>query len=170
MEDRLRSHYESLTRTIRFVRYADTKAAPVLGVQLALLGTLAARLESLQVAFIVNQSSSARVFILLSVVLYLACLSVAIAFAALVYVPVYPRTRRSVVFFEDIASMTYDEFRTRSKELTPDAIEDQLLDQVFRVSRIASVKMGRVTWAFIFTVPTIILWVFILAWSSLQHP
>ena len=42
MEERLKSHYESLARAIRFVRAADTKAAPVLGLQIALVGTLAA--------------------------------------------------------------------------------------------------------------------------------
>lgn len=47
MEERLRSHYESLTRAIRFTRTADSKAAPALALQVALAGTLAARFEKL---------------------------------------------------------------------------------------------------------------------------
>ena len=47
MEERLRSHYESLSRVIRFTRTADAKAAPVLALQIALLGTLATRSEEL---------------------------------------------------------------------------------------------------------------------------
>ena len=47
MEERLRSHYESLSRVIRFTRTADTKAAPVLALQVALLGGLTTRFEDL---------------------------------------------------------------------------------------------------------------------------
>ena len=47
MEERLRSHYESLSRVIRFTRTADAKAAPVLALQVALLGALATRFEEL---------------------------------------------------------------------------------------------------------------------------
>ena len=47
MEERLRSHYESLSRVIRFTRTADAKAAPVLALQVALLGVLATRLAEL---------------------------------------------------------------------------------------------------------------------------
>ena len=46
-KERLRSHYESLSRVIRFTRWADTKAAPVLALQVALVGTLAARSDRL---------------------------------------------------------------------------------------------------------------------------
>ena len=45
LEERLRSHYESLSRAIRFTRTADAKAAPVLALQVALLGALATRFE-----------------------------------------------------------------------------------------------------------------------------
>ena len=168
MEDRLRSHYESLDRVIRFVRYADTKAAPVLAVQIALLGTLATRLEKLQVVFVTDEWSVERIFVLLSIFLYLTFLSVAAALAALVYVPVNPKTGESVVYFEDISAMTYGDFRKKASAMTTDIIEDELLDQIFRISRIASIKMARVTRAFIFTVPSIILWFTLLAWSSLS--
>ena len=47
LEERLRSHYESLSRVIRFTRTADAKAAPVLALQVALLGALATRSEEL---------------------------------------------------------------------------------------------------------------------------
>ena len=47
MEERLRSHYESLSRAIAFTRMADAKAGPVLLVQIALAGTLAARFEQI---------------------------------------------------------------------------------------------------------------------------
>ena len=47
MEDRLRSHYESLSRVIGFTRAADAKAAPVLALQVVLLGGLTTRFEDL---------------------------------------------------------------------------------------------------------------------------
>ena len=46
-EDRLRSHYESLSRAIGFTRAADAKAGPILALQVALAGTLAARMDKL---------------------------------------------------------------------------------------------------------------------------
>ena len=47
MEERLRSDYESLSRVIGFTRAADAKAGPVLALQVALAGTIAARMEGL---------------------------------------------------------------------------------------------------------------------------
>ena len=76
--------------------------------------------------------------------LYSFLLVAVVAFAALVYVPINPITGESLIYFEDIASMDYLLFESRAKDMSPEGIESQLLDQIHRVSRIASVKMRRV--------------------------
>ena len=57
-------------------------------------------------------------------------------------------------------------FRDQAKRLEPEAIEDQLLDQIHEVSRIASMKMRRVRWAYLVSGPAIVVWVVVLAWGS----
>ena len=167
MEERLKSHYESLTRVIRFVRAADTKAAPVLGLQIALVGTLAARADRL-LTIIVEEPRDVESFILVTlIVLYSFLLVAVVGFAALVYLPVNPRTGESLIYFEDIAAMDYEFFESRAKGMCVEVIESQLLDQIHRVSKIASVKMHRVRWAFLLSAPASALWIVLLAWGTM---
>lgn len=167
MESRLKSHYESLTRVIGFVKAADTKAAPVLALQIALVGTLAARSDRLQ-AILVKEPSDVESTILIAViVLYSILLMAVIAFAALVYVPINPRAEESHIYFEDIAAMDYEVFESRAKAMSAEVIENHLLDQIHRVSKIASVKMCRVRWAFLLSAPASALWLVLLAWGTI---
>ena len=168
MEERLKSHYESLTRVIRFVRAADAKAAPVLALQIALVGTLAARFDRLE-TILVKEPCDVESIILIAVILLYSLLLVAVvAFAALVYIPINPRTGESFIYFEDIASsMDYELFESRAKGMSEDVIESQLLDQIHRVSKIASVKMRRVRWAFLLSAPASALWLVLLAWGTM---
>ncbi len=166
MEERLKSHYESLTRAIRFVRAADTKAAPVLGLQIALVGTLAARSDKLLNIVMESWDIESAVLVTL-IVLYSIFLVAVVAFAALVYVPMNPRTGKSLIYFEDIASMDYEHFESRAKDMSTAAIESHLLDQIHRVSKIASVKMWRVRCAFILSAPASVLWTVLLAWGTM---
>ena len=167
MEERFRSHYESLSRVIRFVRAADTKAAPVLGLQIALVGTLAARSDGL-LAIIVDEPCDIESIALIAViVLYSFLLVAVVAIAALVYVPINPRAGESLIYFEDIAAMDYVLFESRAKGMSADVIESSLLDQIHRVSKIASVKMRRVRWAFLLSAPASALWIVLLAWGTI---
>ena len=167
MEERLKSHYESLTRVIGFVRAADTKAAPVLGLQIALVGTLAARSDRLQTILIKEPCDVESIVLIAVIVLYSLLLVAVVAFAALVYIPINPRTGESFIYFEDIASMDYEIFESRAKGMTTELIESHLLDQIHRVSKIASVKMRRVRWAFLLSAPASTLWLVLLAWGTI---
>ena len=166
MEERLTSHYESLSRVIRFTRTADRKAAPVLALQVALLGALATRFDRL--LSIINDGSGDAERIALIIVLgaFIVSLCTAFGLAAAVYVPRNPRTGKSYVFFEDIAAMEYTEFESAARNMSGDVIERQLIDQIYRVSRVASVKMKRVRWAIWSSVPAVALGLILLAWSS----
>ena len=148
MEERLRSHYDSLARAVRFTRTADSKAAPVLALQIALIGALAARGEHLWTIISTapwDAETTALVAILSSYALFFVG---AVLFAGCVYLPSTPRAGGSLVYFEDIAHMDYEEFQARGRTMWPGQIEGQLMDQIHRVSRIASLKMRRVRCAF----------------------
>ncbi len=167
MEERLKSHYESFTRVIGFTRTADRKAAPVLALQIALAGTLAARLENLQPIF-VSDECVIRILIWLALGMYLICAIAAVVLAAWVYIPRNPRLGKSLIYFEDIASMDATTYLARAKGMSIDMIEEQLLDQIHVVAKIASAKMRSVRWAFLMSAPSGILWLALMVWGSVE--
>ena len=165
MEERLRSHYESLSRAIGFTRAADAKAGPVLGLQIALLGALATRLGDFRDLATVGPWDAERVAFIAVAAVYVLLLGVVVVLAALVYLPMNPRTDRSLIYFEDIAAMEFEEFRDRAVDQEAVEIERQLLDQIYRVSRVASKKMRRVWCAITLSLPGLAFWSALLAWS-----
>ncbi len=167
MEERTKSHYESLTRAIGFTRSADRKAAPVLALQIALAGTMAARLENLQPIF-ASDECVVRVLLWLAIGTYLIFSIAAVVMAAWVYIPRIPRSGRSLIYFEDIASMDAATYVARAKGMSIDMIEEQLLDQNHVVAKIASAKMRSVRWSFLMSGPSGILWLVLMVWGSVQ--
>ena len=170
MEERLKSHYESLQRAIRFTRTADTKAAPVIALQIALLGALATRLERLLPVITQGQWDAEGIALIVVAGIYSISAIVSVAIAAWVYVPVNRKAGGSLIYFEDIAAMGCRQFKERAMGMTPEEIEGQLLDQIYRVSRIASDKMRRVRCAFMASVPSGILGIALLGWGSMRPP
>ena len=166
MEERLKSHYESLSRAIWFTRTADSKAAPVLALQIALLGTLAARLDKLLPMVANGPWTFDRVALTIVILLYGTLLVSAVTMAARVYIPTNPRTGDSLIYFEDIAGSSCDNFRHRASSMCPTLIETQLIDQVHRVSIIASDKMKRIRCAYWLSAPSVAVWAVLLGWSS----
>ena len=166
MEERLRSHYESLSRVIEFTRSADSKAAPALALQVALVGTVAARFERL--APILGGEPWGVETVVLAGLLLLYAVSVVgvVALAASVYLPRNPRTGTSLIYFEDIAAMSLGSLKEQATSMDAETIERQLLCQIHAVSRIASLKMRRVRWAYYLSVPSVVLWVILLGWGS----
>ena len=166
MEERLTSHYDSLSRIVWSTRSTDTKAAPVLALQVALIGTLAARSENLFVILTDCPWSVHHIILTGVITVYLICVIFVVGIAFLVYLPISPLTRDSLIYFEDIAAIPYDQFRERARQLNSEEIENQLLAQIHRVSAIASIKMKRVRWSIVFTIPSCALWVVLLVWGS----
>ena len=167
MDERLKSHYESLQRAIRFVRTADTKAAPVIALQIALAGALATRSERLLPIITQCPWDLERAGLVVATAVYATCALASVAMAAWAYFPMTPRAGGSLIYFEDVAAMPYERFKERSMRMTPDEIERQLLDQIHRVSRIASSKMRRVRCAFALSAPASILGIVLLGWGSI---
>ena len=167
MDERLTSHYESLSRVIRFTRTADRKAAPLLALHVALLGALAARFDKLWSIIVGSSCDAERVALIAVLVSFVASLLIAGGLAASVYMPRNPSTGKSNIFFEDIAAMEYTEFETAARNTSSDVIERQLIDQIYRVSRVASIKMKRVRWAIWSSAPAVALGLILLAWSNI---
>lgn len=166
LEERLRSHYESLSRAIGFTRASDSKAAPALALQVALVGTVAARFERL--APMLGKEPWGVDSLALAGVLVLYGISAigVVAFAASVYLPKTPRAGGSLIYFEDIAAMSLESLREQATSMDAETIERQLLDQIYTVSGIASTKMRRVRWAYYLSIPSVVSWVIMLGWSS----
>ena len=167
MEERLRSHYESLSRVIGFTRTADAKAAPVLALQVALLGALATRFEELYRMIVSGPWDAERAAVIGLTIVYSLLLTAVIVLAALVYLPMNSKTSRSHIFFEDIAAMEWGEFQSAARNMSHDSIECQLLHQIYVVAGVASVKMRRVRRAIMISLPAILVWFALLAWSHL---
>lgn len=165
MEERLRSHYESLSRVIRFTRTADAKAAPVLALQVALLGALATRLSELYSIIASGPWDVERATVIGLTIIYGFLLAIVIGLAAWVYIPMNSKTGDSLIFFEDVAGMEWEDFQAASRNMSLDLIERQLLHQIYVVAGVASVKMRRVRWAIIMSLPAILAWFVLLAWS-----
>ena len=168
MEERLNSHYESLSRAIAFTRSADAKAAPVLALQIAALGALAARFERLIPALFADLWNVEKTVLWIVVVLYAGFMIAAVTMSARVYIPMHPLTGESLIYFEDIAAMRSELFAQRAKEMSPDTIEEQLLSQIHIVSQIASLKMRRVRRAFWLSGPSLAFGLILLAWGSVR--
>ena len=167
MEERLRSHYETLSRLIRFTRTADAKAAPVLALQIALLGALATRSEELYHMMVSGPWDGERAAVIALSIVYGCLLAMVIGLAAWVYVPANARTGGSLIFFEDIAAMEWADFQSAARNMSHDLIERQLIHQIHVVSGVASAKMRHVRWAIILSLPSIAAWFALLTWSHL---
>ena len=168
LERRLQSHYESLTRVIQFTRTADAKAAPVLALQVALLGGLGPRYDEIYLLATNGPWFWERVLACALTTTYLVLLSAVVCLSAMVYMPMSPKTGRSLIFFEDISAMAFEDFLAKGKAVSDDLIETQLLDQIHRVSAVASRKMRRVRWAIALSLPAILMWLSLLVWSGVQ--
>ena len=168
MERRLQSHYESLSRLIRFTRMADTKAGAALALQFLLLGTLATQFESLFDVVVGSTWHTERFVLTLAIALYCLSLFGAICLGVRVYVPTTPKTGKSLIYFEDIAALDYDTFSKEATQTNEYEIERQLLAQIHQVSRIASLKMRLVRWVFWLSIPSTVLGVGLLAWANIR--
>lgn len=172
METRLQSHYESLSRVIRFTRMADTKAGAVLALQFVLLGALVAQSDPAlfgKVRDVVRQFSGEFGDIVLIGVMALHFLAtlVAVVTALGVYAPVTPKTGRSLIYFRDIAEMDCQQFLAAARGMDTAGIERQLLEQIYRVSGIARHKMQLLLYAFVASILSIITEIILLAWGRI---
>ena len=167
MEQRLKSHYESLARAIEFTKMADAKAGPLLAAHVLMAGALATRFDNLGVIITGNAGVIQQIALIAGLTLYAALLAAAWIKAACVFIPATPKTGQSLIYFEEIGAMSFEQFADASRQLDAEAIENQLLQQIHEVSRIASKKMCRVRWAFWLSIAAVVVWIVLMAWGSI---
>ena len=63
--------------------------------------------------------------------------------------------------------MEWGEFQSAARNMSHDLIEGQLIHQIYVVAGVVSAKMRRVRWAIIISLPAILVWFALLAWSHL---
>ena len=167
IDERLTSHYQLLSRTIDFTKAADAKAAPIVALHIALVGALTFR--SVQLFSVLGQCPWDFERISLTAVSFLyVCVSIcAIFVAGRVFFPKTPRNGSSLIYFEDIASMDFDEYQDRSENLNPHTIENELLQQTFQVSMIVSGKMRLVKLALGLSAVAVLFWISLMLYSSI---
>lgn len=167
MEQRLKSHYESLARAIEFTKMADAKAGPLLAAHVLMAGALATRSGNLWAIATGDAGNIQQVAVIVVVALYLVLLAAAWIKAACVFIPATPKTNQSLIYFEDIGAMCFEQFADASRQLDDGTIENQLLQQIHAVSGIASRKMRRVRWAFGLSIAAVVVWIGLMAWGSI---
>ena len=133
-----------------------------------LTGVLATQWDRLQGLLLDAPWCLERLAFIVVTALHAGLLAAAVFLALRVYMPVSPRTGKSLIYFEDIAALDFALFQAQASEMRPAVIEHQLLDQIYRVSAIASLKMARVRWAFRLSVASSALWLVLLAWASVR--
>lgn len=138
----------------------------MLALQVALVGTLAARFERIAPTLSQEPWGVESYALAALMVLYSSLLIVIVAVSASVYLPRNPRTGGSLIYYEDISMMSFESFKSEAVAMTSEIIERQLLQQIHTVSAIASTKMRRVRWAYFLSVPSVILWGILFGWGS----
>ena len=107
--------------------WPDTKAGAALALQFLLLGALAARSESLFSIIAGGAWGFGHIALLVVMLLYGLFLLSAVGLGASVYIPATPKTGKSLIYFEDIAALKYNDFRAKAKNMDDDDIEAQLI-------------------------------------------
>lgn len=167
MEQRLKSHYESLARVVWFARMADFKAAPIIALQAALVGALATRADELWAIVKEYEWGWERGSVIGLLVIYGLSFLVAVLLAGLVYMPRNPKSGKGIlIYFEDISDREFDEFAAQARQMRPETIERQLLQQIHAVSKVASTKMRWVGLAIWACVLSVIVWGVLMMFSN----
>ena len=177
MENRLQSHYETLSRVIRLIQAAEATAGVVLFVQFVMAGVLAILLlDQLDPAITKDPVGTAGIAVTLVGMTYILSALAAVGLVVWVYVPavsvvrVYPpattKTDRSLIYFTDIAELGFQKFIVAARGMDAAEIEPQIQELIYRVSRIASGKMRRVRYAFLLSGVSIITGIILLVWGG----
>lgn len=160
MENRLQSHYETLSRAIGFIHMVEAMAGWVLFLQFVLVGVLAILLlDQLDPAIAKDPVGTVGIAVTLVGMTYILSALAAVGLVVWAYVPevitvrfhvpATPKTSPSSFYLEDVAGMECQKFIAYAMSTDAVEIERQLSDQIYRVSRIAIRKMRLVRYAFL---------------------
>ena len=164
MENRLQSHYETLSRVISFIHAAEAAAGVVLFVQFVLAGVLTILLlDQLDPAIAKDPVGTVGIAVTLVGMTYILSALAAVGLVVWAYVPevltvrfyapATPKTSQSRSYLlENVAGMECQKFIAYAMSTDAVEIERQLLERIYRVSRIAIRKTRLVRYAFLSSV------------------
>lgn len=141
---------KNLDRLLHWIGAADSKIAPILAIDTAMIGVLAALYSKLSVSL----GWCLWLVIPSVIVLGLSILTLAIA--------VFPRTKGpegSTIYFGGIASCEFKTYKAKMCELHPEEYRDDLIAQCHRNAQIAAEKYKWVKRSMICLFPGIVFWV-----------
>ena len=165
--ERNKSHLETLRRVIEFTKVADTKSAPLLALQTTLAGITVTQAPKIGSLLEEGNACATRVAALLLLAAYAVPAVASWGWAAWVYMPRARKTGTSLIYFEDIRHMDKAEFVSCSKTLTDEVLEENLIDQVYRVSTLASDKFRWVRRSIQCGAVALVAWIVLVAWAQL---
>lgn len=129
--DRIRVMEASMERLLRTNTGADTKVATLVGMNTTMLAVLAA---------LITRQEMTSVWLVGLAVLAGSGLLLGLFFLSLSSLPRTSRPARSIVFFGAISAVGSETFAGRVKEITDEEYLDDLIDQCYRTSIIATQK------------------------------
>lgn len=152
LDNQVRMNEVNLDRVIAWSRTVDQKAAFVLTLTLVMLGYLTSQLsEFFNAVFLKWRASPSgpAVFIVLIVVLAAALVGLVAAMINLVSVVrprlIPPSAKRSLLFFQTIASMPCEEFSAQLNAMDQQSYMKALSDQTHDVAKVVTEKFKRLS-------------------------
>ena len=152
-EERLSAAWSELTLILGFFARIDTKLSVMLGINLGMLGLLGSRVpEFSQVSWWMGLLAVAFVLPLVASFCHL-------------WRGAFPDRRggtNSLVYFGSIARMSESHFRDSFSAQSPEALADDLLNQVWRNAKIVDQKFASLCRAYVATLLAVLPWFVIL--------
>ena len=142
-----------LSRSIAWVSAADSKIAPILAIDTAMLGVLLALVSKNQISI-----SCSLIIPIIAVVLLLLSIFNLINCT-------FPRLsgpKNSVIFFGGIAEYTIEEYKSKINKISNDELIADISEQTHRNAEIANEKFQKIKWAMIFLYAAIPFWLIAL--------
>lgn len=150
-----------LGRQIQWIAAADSRIIILLGIDTAMLGVLATRVQILKAWTIPDACA---------VTLALVALAISLFSVGMAAVPRTSGPKQSLIFFQGIADHDIEQFKTAMENLTNADLIKDLANQTHRNAQIASLKFRWVTCSLRLLVIAITPWAVALFLMYQQHP
>lgn len=145
---------EVLSLQLNWIKSADNKIPPIFAINTAMLGVIAALIPDIN-----SWDINSAIFTSMSI----APIVGSIICLALTTFPRLSGPKGSVVFFSGIASRTEDAYIAEISDLTVEALNKDMLQQIYRNAEIAKSKYTYIKKSMILSFSSIPLW-FISVW------
>lgn len=143
------------------IKQADTKAVGILSIIGIVTAALLNRLSALKGSVGINHPMWVFIFAF-SIIMLVLCMKSVIRV-------VYPRStkgkHKNLIYFQDIASFSQEEYKSKGKSLSANEILDEVYSNTHNLAKIANSKYGALRQAMILTVITIVWTVAVLLLS-----